>query len=694
MKQKNVCCKWGVYVLLLLFATPIILNPAIVTGEDPAAEIKTINKNYIALNSNFNVTINHIEDLSAKNIKITPYNNRSQAITQYYTDLNVSININISPVAFYNNYFRSAIIKYSYTGIWDITKDFRKVKLYYRSWDPRSMGFKWIRATTQKTFPSNYTIIADTTHLSAWSVIYEDWGRRISLTIESDYLDKSLRNFPVFVNLSAANFNFSAAMSDGDDVRFTDNEDNPLYYEFENWTGAGQKAEIWVNITNISHTEDTVFYLYYNNSGQVDAQDPPNVWNKNYLMVQHCNDFDGGGAWMLDSTTNDIDCTPTGTRLKPGWVGDCHHFDGSDAHIIIPDNAFMGPQQGTVEAWVRMDTLGADIPLIRIITDGATIYHDFSIEWIPSQGGATNTVFVTVGDDAWEYRGYADQAIDDGAWHHWAYTVETGYGNKLYSDSNHHDSSMMAYLTGDASTTKFTNIVDSIGKGAFGAVYYDSVWYDDYQLNLDEIRISNIARNNTWLNLTVASANDSIITYGAEEEQTVPPTPPVQYPNHVSFPNYQYEYVQITINDSNYIASDINVTYPSNYYQNFSYNDDLEVYIYGNETGLYNYTFLMNATTGTWYNGSFIVIPNYSQLSYSNYKDWLFFAVIILLFLVFFILARKQFIYGFLTVFLGLYIFVYVDFIPRSISFWFILFGCAPLLIAAGDFFNRAAGRR
>jgi len=126
--------------------------------------------------------------------------------------------------------------------------------------------------------------------------------------------------------------------------------------------------------------------------------------------------------------------------------------------------------------------------------------------------------------------------------------------------------------------------------------------------------------------------------------------PRVVHPNHVSYPNYQYEYVRITVNSSNYIQSEINVTYPSGYNSNYSINDDNEAYIYGNETGVYNYTFLVNATWDYWYNGSFTVIPN---MDYENniiynrlVNTWIWAIICMILYWVLILLSRKHILFG------------------------------------------------
>jgi len=127
------------------------------------------------------------------------------------------------------------------------------------------------------------------------------------------------------------------------------------------------------------------------------------------------------------------------------------------------------------------------------------------------------------------------------------------------------------------------------------------------------------------------------LTFGSEEEKPTVPEVPTKYPNHVSYPNYQYEYVQIQLNDTANVTSECWVLYPSGYSRNVTFTDDDQVYIYGNETGLYNYSYYINASS-TRFNGTFIVVKNYANETFEQFREWDWDIVINFVFYIIFIL--------------------------------------------------------
>ena len=109
-----------------------------------------------------------------------------------------------------------------------------------------------------------------------------DWNYYRVITIESDYIDTDLTNFPILVNISDA---IGDKCDDGDSIRFLDTDNSTEYfYEIEKWVDNEDRL-VWVNLTDISSSVDTKFLMYYNNSAASDNQHPSDVWDNGFAAV-------------------------------------------------------------------------------------------------------------------------------------------------------------------------------------------------------------------------------------------------------------------------------------------------------------------------------------------------------------------------------------------------------------------------
>ncbi|GAH07292.1 unnamed protein product, partial [marine sediment metagenome] len=190
-----------------------------------------------------------------------------------------------------------------------------------------------------------------------------NWGNYKILTIESDYIDSDLANFPILVN--STNATLIAKCDGGDSVRFV-NIDNitAFAYEIEEWNAAG--FSIWVKVGGpsipIQSGSDYKFLMYYNNSDASDNQDPDSVWSNGYVGVYHLNE--SAGAICYDSTSNSNDGTYNGNlpTQTTGNIAYGQDFDGTDDYISLPAGCYLSAG-GTTEIWFEADATNADYRL-------------------------------------------------------------------------------------------------------------------------------------------------------------------------------------------------------------------------------------------------------------------------------------------------------------------------------------------
>jgi hypothetical protein len=111
-----------------------------------------------------------------------------------------------------------------------------------------------------------------------------DWKYRKSITINSNKITKNLTNFPLLIKTTDSDL-ASNAQSDGEDIIFTDFNGVKLNHEIETYHSVDGNLTAWINVTNLSSTEDTILYMYYGNETCNSQQNVEGVWDSHFLAV-------------------------------------------------------------------------------------------------------------------------------------------------------------------------------------------------------------------------------------------------------------------------------------------------------------------------------------------------------------------------------------------------------------------------
>jgi hypothetical protein len=192
----------------------------------------------------------------------------------------------------------------------------------------------------------------------------------MKMTIDHTDISSSLANFPVLFYLSPSSgiykdsvigvFNEIGGYSKKIAVTKSDGI-TQCYVEIEKWDSVNKKAWLWVNVSSVSSTADTVLYLYYDAShadntayvGDVDSTVAQKVWDVNFKGVWHLRETSGGSGAIKDSTSNNNDGTNNGPTLGvTGKIDSATEFDGSDDYIKVSDSAGLrGMAKLTLERW-------------------------------------------------------------------------------------------------------------------------------------------------------------------------------------------------------------------------------------------------------------------------------------------------------------------------------------------------------
>jgi hypothetical protein len=123
----------------------------------------------------------------------------------------------------------------------------------------------------------------------------------------------------------------------GYDIRFTSDAAGtvPLNYERESYNGSTGKVVYWIQVPTVSHTADTVFYLWYGNTSiSTDQASKTGTWDSNYQAVLHLPD--GTTLSTNGSTSNGNNAVNTSATATTGKMAGGAKLSGAPADISVP----------------------------------------------------------------------------------------------------------------------------------------------------------------------------------------------------------------------------------------------------------------------------------------------------------------------------------------------------------------------
>ena len=372
------------------------------------------------------------------------------------------------------------------------------------------------------------------------------WHYRKTITINHTQVKSTLTNFPVLINLPTDNNLRDHAQNTGYDILFTNDTVDwttgtwrqQLNYELESYDPTTGALTAWINIPNLSSTTDTIVYMYYNCSICTNNHsNPTGVWNDNhYAGIWHMNDLTTSS--ISDSTNNHNNGTKTGAAhptQTTGKINNAQSFDGTHDSITIPATGTLNPNMFTLEYWVKPQTHN-NTGLLRM-----TAKTDNSFETAINSTDDTSIWFY---DGTW-YDTNVDLPTNTWTQLTWTYDATTltlfKNGKSVYNLG-----AQTFSLTGDL----------YIGMAANHTAYLHGT--------IDELRLSNLAQNNDWINTSYRTMNNpsTFITLGNEQRRNHPPAQSTPSPTAGATDVPINPTLSIKVNDQN--ADTMDVTFRTN----------------------------------------------------------------------------------------------------------------------------------
>ncbi|UCF12668.1 MAG: DUF2341 domain-containing protein, partial [Thermoplasmatales archaeon] len=349
--------------------------------------------------------------------------------------------------------------------------------------------------------------LKNTQQLGSRSWWDDDWPYRKLITIDHNQVDSNQNNFPVLIYSPTDSDLSNHAQNDGDDITFILYSDTTkLNHEIEYFDSITGQLVAWVNVPLLSSSTDTLIWMYYGNSACSSQENIEGAWNSNYVMVQHLNEPSGT---LFDSTSNDNDGTNSGaTFTSSSKIDGAYDFDGTNNHIDV--GTFDVANSGlTMSLWFNADTfqetdVTSGLRLISKATGPETSQHYWMLavaDWgnkiryrLKTETQVTSNLIVDTG------------GLNINTWYNVVGTYDGSY--------------MRVYIDG----------VELGSKTESGAVAIDdtvSVWigsnppndYRPWDGTLDEVRVSNVARDSNWISTSYKNQNNPSTFYsiGLEE---------------------------------------------------------------------------------------------------------------------------------------------------------------------------------
>lgn len=346
-----------------------------------------------------------------------------------------------------------------------------------------------------------------------------DWAKRIKVTIDKDQFASTEANFAIKVEINSSSGQSNQDLTPVFDevggnylkIAVTDDNDNQLYVEVDEWWSGSEQARIWVKVVSVSNSVDTDIYLYYDNSkvdnttyvGIVDSTPAENVWDSDFMMVQHMSDITT--STIKDSSTNDNDGAKKGANdpiEATGLIGYGQDFDETN-YIDCGNDASLNVDNVTVEVLIKPGT-NDQSDNMRVMSKRA-VAQTSNYLMAHSSGATNNKVrFLRAVGGAWKV---ATTTTDINNTSKWYYIVGKWDGSDvyIYVDGSQEDiTSAIGAATNNSSTDLY------ISARPADAQYYNGI--------IGEVRVSDVSRSANWIASMNENVVDNVCTFGAEEE--------------------------------------------------------------------------------------------------------------------------------------------------------------------------------
>ncbi|MFW9963940.1 MAG: DUF2341 domain-containing protein [Candidatus Sifarchaeia archaeon] len=338
---------------------------------------------------------------------------------------------------------------------------------------------------------------------------------RKQMTISHTNVAEDLVNFPVLVDIYDTDLR-TDVRPDGRDIAFAIGEET-LSHEIElfdqtyNLTHAHLVA--WVNVPLLSSSTDTVLDMYYDNPLAPIVYDTGPVWDSDYVGVWHLGESGAGlsGEYTDSSLYKNHGQGGNGTvsYVPSRVVTPIGYGQNFTNHFIDCGNATsldITGNQITLQLWMQYPS--ATHPNMGPFNHKG--WYD-GYRFIMSQNSQNMRINLGPKSTGGTYDLSTSQVITPNEWHHVVATYD-GSLVKFYIDGNQDAATMVM-------TTNILSALPDPFRIGHGDQPEAKAWTYPWIGQIDEVRVSSIARSGAWIQTEYENQNNpsSFYSVGAEE---------------------------------------------------------------------------------------------------------------------------------------------------------------------------------
>src|SRR6266478_2406506 len=295
-------------------------------------------------------------------------------------------------------------------------------------------------------------------------------------------------NFAVLISgtysyLAATANGGSVMNANGYDILFAADANglNPLPFEQENYSPSTGAIVYWVKLPTVSHTADTVFYLFYGNSSiSANQSNKTVVWDANYKGVWHLPN--GSNLSGADSTSNASNLTNNNiTAATSGQIDGAASFNGSNNYLSNTSLSIPAGSSITISFWNYVTSSNVQ-PSAAFTIGGSDNPNRISAHAPWSDG----TLY-------WDFGNYSD-----GGRISTSYSSYVGSWTHVVLEYNAANTTHYIYLDGSlAASNVNSSAPQNAQTGIDIGAWPSSSYY--HRGSIDEFRVSTIARSADWI---------------------------------------------------------------------------------------------------------------------------------------------------------------------------------------------------
>jgi hypothetical protein len=367
----------------------------------------------------------------------------------------------------------------------------------------------------------------------------DGWMHKVSLTIDSAYIDSDLTDWTLVFDQSFNNVltqdngpldadGSRPSINGGGDIRFSSDSDgsNRLACDIRDWvtndTPGNATCEVAVKVTSVSSgPSDTVIYMWWGKSGETqpsasDTYGQYNTYDDDHICVVPMRE-DPSTTTQKDRTSNQLHWTSNGSMTSgdiiDGQVGKAIDMDGIDDYLSRASENLFDSANGTVELLAEFenghDSSDPERPLFRRFADNNNnmILRMYGTTSLYGKGsdGEVEAKIERNGTSRYTADSKSSWAAD--TWFYFAYRVDGSNLKLRYDDDTDNSISNSNSLSFTSITQVGYHPADAYHEGA-----------------IDELRVSSANRSDAWVlaNYYNQFNTSGFLTWGSIEDTAVP----------------------------------------------------------------------------------------------------------------------------------------------------------------------------